>query len=303
MSKVLIAGGSGSLGLAIANSLQVQGHEVFILTRSHKPNFPYEQLLWNGKTLGSNAKDIFKSSILINLAGELVDRVPTQKNIELLTSSRVDPTRALANASREYGKPKLWLQMSTLAIYGDAGEQTLTEDSLPADGPAQMAGVAKAWEAEVDETLAERLVIMRTAVVLQANTPALNRLVTITKMFMGGQVGNGRQWFSWIHYNDFLNAIDFLIKEDVSGIVHLTSPKPVRNKDLMASLRKTLKRGFALPTPKLAITVGAWLVFRTDPQLALTGRKALPTKLLKQGFVFEHPELDGALEDLILISK
>lgn len=303
MSKVLIAGGSGSLGLAIANSLQLQGHVVFILTRSHKPNFPYEQLLWDGKSLSSNAKEIFKGSILINLAGELVDRVPTQKNIELLTSSRADPTRALANAAREYGKPELWLQMSTLAIYGDAGEQTLTEDSLPAGGPAQMAGVAKAWEAEVDETLAERLVIMRTAVVLQPNTPALNRLVTITKMFLGGQVGNGRQWFSWIHYNDFLNAIDFLIKEDVSGIVHLTSPKPVRNKDLMASLRKTLKRGFALPTPKLAITVGAWLVFRTDPQLALTGRKALPTKLLKQGFVFEHPELDEALEDLLLISK
>lgn len=303
MSKVLIAGGSGSLGLALADSLTQQGHEVLILTRSHKPNFPYEQLLWDGKTLGSNAKDIFKGSTVINLAGELVDRVPTKKNIELLTSSRVDPTRALANAAREYGKPKLWLQMSTLAIYGDAGEQTLTEDSLPADGPAQMAGVAKAWEAEVDETLAERLVIMRTAVVLQRNTPALNRLVTITKMFMGGQVGNGMQWFSWIHYKDFLNAIDFLLKSDVSGVVHLTSPEPVRNKDLMASLRKALKRGFALPTPKLAITVGAWLVFRTDPQLALTGRKALPTKLQKQGFVFEHPELDEALKDLLLVSE
>lgn len=303
MSKVLIAGGSGSLGLAIAGSLQRQGHEVFILTRTRKPNFPYEQLLWDGKALGASTKDIFKGSILINLAGELVDRVPTKKNIELLTSSRVDPTRALANAAREYGKPKLWLQMSTLAIYGDAGEQTLTEDSSPADGPAQMAGVATAWEAEVDEALAGRLVIMRTAVVLQPSTPALTRLATITKMFMGGQVGNGKQWFSWMHYSDFLNAIDFLIKSDVCGVVHLTSTEPVRNKDLMASLRKTLKRGFALPTPKFAITVGAWLVFRTDPQLALTGRKALPTKLVKQGFVFEHPELDGALSNLLLVSK
>lgn len=303
MSKILIAGGSGSLGLAIADSLQRQGHEVFILTRTHKPNLRYEQVIWDGKALGENVKDIFKGSILINLAGELVDRVPTKKNVELLSASRVEPTRALAQAARDYGKPKIWLQISTLAIYGDAGEQTLTEDSLPADGPAQMAGVAKAWEAEVDETLAERLVIMRTAVVLQPNTPALNRLVTITKMFMGGQVGNGRQWFSWIHYKDFLNAIDFLIKTDVSGVVHLTSPEPVRNKDLMASLRKALKRGFAIPTPKLAITVGAWLVFRTDPQLALTGRKAFPNKLQKKGFVFEHPELDEALRDLLLISK
>jgi len=303
MSKVLIAGGSGSLGLAIADSLQRQGHEVLILTRQHKPNFPYEQLLWDGKHLGANAKDIFKESILINLAGELVDKVPTKKNIELLRSSRVEPTRALANAAREYGKPKLWLQMSTLAIYGDAGEQKLTEESLPADGPSQMAGVAKAWEAEVDSSLADRLVVMRTAVVLQPNTPALNRLVTITKMFMGGQVGNGRQWFSWIHYKDFLKAIDFLISENVAGVVHLTSPEPVRNKDLMSSLRKVLKRGFALPTPKLAIKVGAWLVFRTDSQLALTGRRAVPKKLQEHGFVLEHPSLDEALKDLLLVSK
>jgi NAD dependent epimerase/dehydratase family enzyme len=140
---------------------------------------------------------------------------------------------------------------------------------------------------------------MRTAVVLQPNTPALNRLVTITKMFMGGQVGNGKQWFSWIHYKDFLNAIDFLIKEEVKGIVHLTSPEPVRNKDLMSSLRKVLNKGFALPTPKIAITIGAWLLFRTDPQLALTGRRAIPTKLEGQGFVFDHSGLEESLIDLL----
>lgn len=301
--KVLIAGGSGSLGLAIASHLSAQGYEVFIFTRDYKPNMVYEQILWDGKTPRAFVDDVFKDSILINLAGELVDRVPTKENIELLTSSRVDPTRVLAELSAKFGKPKLWLQMSTLAIYGDAEEQILTEESPAADGPAQMAGVAKAWEAEVNPNLADRLVIMRTAVVLQPNTPALNRLVAITKMFMGGQVGNGRQWFSWIHYKDFLKAIDFLIKEQVEGIVHLTSPEPVRNKDLMASLRKVLNRGFALPTPKVAIKLGAWLLFRTDPALALTGRKALPKKLQSQGFVFDHPELEGTLEDLLLVSK
>jgi NAD dependent epimerase/dehydratase family enzyme len=122
-------------------------------------------------------------------------------------------------------------------------------------------------------------------------------------MFMGGQVGNGRQWFSWIHYKDFLKAIDFLISENVAGVFHLTSPEPVRNKDLMASLRKVLKRGLALPTPKLAIRVGAGLVFRTDSQLALTGRRAAPKKLQELGFVFEHPSLDDALNDLLLVSK
>ena len=297
--KVLIAGGSGSLGLAIADHLSEQGFEVFVLTRSYQPKMVYEQIFWDGKTPRAFVNDIFKGSILINLAGELVDRVPTKENIELLTSSRVEPTRVLAEFSAQFGKPKLWLQMSTLAIYGDGGEQLLTEESLPADGPAQMAGVAKAWEAEVNPNLADRLVIMRTAVVLQPNTPALNRLVTITKMFMGGQVGNGKQWFSWIHYKDFLNAIDFLIKEEVKGIVHLTSPEPVRNKDLMSSLRKVLNKGFALPTPKIAITIGAWLLFRTDPQLALTGRRAIPKKLQSQGFVFDHSELEESLIDLL----
>jgi uncharacterized protein (TIGR01777 family) len=297
--KVLIAGGSGSLGLAIADHLSDQGFEVFVLTRSYQPKMVCEQIFWDGKTPRAFVDDVFKGSILINLAGKLVDRVPTKENIELLTSSRVEPTRVLAEFSARFGKPKLWLQMSTLAIYGDAGEQLLTEESPPADGPAQMAGVARAWEAEVNPNLADRLVIMRTAVVLQPNTPALNRLATITKMFMGGQVGNGRQWFSWIHYKDFLKAIDFLIQEEVKGIVHLTSPEPVRNKDLMALLRKVLNKGFALPTPKIAITIGALLLFRTDPQLALTGRRAIPTKLEGHGFVFDHSELEESLTDLL----
>lgn len=301
--KVLIAGGSGSLGLAIADHLTEQGFEVFIFTRAYKPSMVYEQIFWDGKRVGGNVDDIFKGCILINLAGELVDRVPTSSNIELLTSSRVDATRALAEAVNQNGKPKLWLQMSTLAIYGDAREQILTEDYMAADGPAQMAGVAKAWEKEVNPSLADRLVVMRTAVVLQPNTPALNRLVTITKMFLGGQVGNGRQWFSWIHYKDFLKAIDFLISKEISGVVHLTSPEPVRNKELMTSLRKSLNKGFALPTPKLAILIGAWLLFRTDPQLALTGRRAMPRKLVNQGFVFDYPNLDETLKDLLDLSR
>jgi NAD dependent epimerase/dehydratase family enzyme len=188
MNKVLIAGGSGSLGLALAERLAHSGYEVSILTRRVKINIPYTQILWDGKSVGVESKELFKNSIIINLAGELVDRVPTKKNIELLKSSRVEPTRALVRAAKEYGSPKLWLQMSTLAIYGDAGEAILTEDSPEADGPAQMAGVARAWEAEVNPDVAERLVIMRTAVVLQPGSPALNRLVRITKLFMGREL-------------------------------------------------------------------------------------------------------------------
>jgi len=299
MNKVLIAGGSGSLGLALAERLAHSGYEVSILTRRVKINIPYTQILWDGKSVGVESKELFKNSIIINLAGELVDRVPTKKNIEILKSSRVEPTRALVRAAKEYGSPKLWLQMSTLAIYGDAGEAVLAEDSPEADGPAQMAGVARAWEAEVNPDVAERLVIMRTAVVLQPGSPALNRLVRITKLFMGGRVGSGKQWFSWIHHQDFLNAIDFLIESKLNGVVHITSPEPVRNSELMSLLRKSLKRGFAPPTPRLAIKIGALVLFRTDSQLALTGRRAIPTKLENAGFSFKYPTLSGAFKDLL----
>jgi len=299
MTKVLLVGGSGSLGQLLARRLSVQGYEVVIFTRSFKENIPFEQVLWDGKSIQQSWKDLFKGSIVINLAGELVDRIPTDENISLLESSRVDPTKTLVAAAKQFGKPKLWLQMSTLAIYGDAGEQVLDESSAPASGPRQMAGVAKAWESAFDPDVAERSVIMRTAVVLQHGTPALNRLVTMTKWFLGSTVGDGKQWFSWVHADDFSSAVSFLINSKVQGIVHITSPNPVTNKTLMATLRRKLHRPTLPPTPAFAIKLGARLIFRTDAQLALTGRRAEPKKLLQSGFSFAYPTLALALEDLL----
>jgi uncharacterized protein (TIGR01777 family) len=299
MTKVLLVGGSGSLGQLLARRLSDQGYEVVIFTRSFKENIPFEQVLWDGKSIQQSWKDLFKGSIVINLAGELVDRIPTDENISLLESSRVDPTKTLVAAAKQFGKPKLWLQMSTLAIYGDAGEQVLDESSAPASGPRQMVGVAKAWESAFDPDVAERSVIMRTAVVLQHGTPALSRLVTMTKWFLGTTVGDGKQWFSWVHADDFSSAVSFLINSKVQGIVHITSPNPVTNKTLMATLRRKLHRPTLPPTPAFAIKLGARLIFRTDAQLALTGRRAEPKKLLQSGFSFAYPTLGLALEDLL----
>lgn len=299
MTKVLIAGGSGSLGLLIAKSLSDLGFEVLIFTRSIKFNSPYEQILWDGETVQRSWKNLFKGSIVINLAGELVDRIPTDKNIELLEASRVNPTKTLVAAAKEFGKPKLWLQMSTLAIYGDAGDAVLDENAAPADGPRQMAGVAKAWENAFDQQVADRTVIMRTAVVLQKNTPALSRLVSMTKWFLGSTVSNGKQWFSWVHAGDFVAAVLFLINSDLIGIVHITSPNPVTNRELMAALRRELKRPTLPPTPAIAIKLGARFIFQTDAQLALTGRRAVPKRLIEDGFIFGEPDLGQALEHLL----
>jgi uncharacterized protein (TIGR01777 family) len=215
------------------------------------------------------------------------------------------PTQALAAAAREYGKPALWLQMSTLAIYGDAGDAELTEAS-PIGGPnqlvkfPQMVGVAAAWESSMDSNCANRVVVMRTGIVLQPNTPALNRLVTVTKRFLGGTVGSGNQWVSWIHIDDFLAALDFLVtNEALAGVVHLSSPEPVTNRALMAALRQALHRPWTPPTPPLFIKLGSRLLFKTDAQLALTGRRALPAKLTAAGFAFRFSGIRDALADLL----
>lgn len=300
MKRVVIAGGAGTLGKAVAAHFSMQGYPVTLLTRTRRDSIPFDQMEWDGKTVNSRWGHLLKDSVLINLAGELVDRVPTESNIDILERSRMQPTLALAQAAQKFGKPALWLQMSTLAIYGDAGDTILDEHSSTAAGPRQMAGVAKSWEACVTDELADRLVILRTAVVMQPNSPALNRLVTMTKWMLGGTVGSGNQWVSWIHISDFLRALDFVVsKPAITGVVHLSSPEPVTNREMMRSLRRELHRPWTPATPSWLIKIGAVLVFRTDPQLALTGRRALPSKLMASGFHFEHPNFASALSNLL----
>ena len=298
--RVVIAGGTGSLGLAVAELFARRGYRVTILTRFLKTHVNFEQALWDGQTPQSSWGQLLKGTILLNLAGELVDRVPTSQNVELLRASRVQPTAALVDAAKRWGQPTLWLQMSTLAIYGDAGDKLLDEDSTPAEGPPQMAGVAKAWEAAASDAPAGRKVLLRTAIVLQPNSPALDRLVTITRRYLGGSVGNGKQWVSWIHIDDFLNALLYIVDTaTIDGIVHLTSPEPIRNKNLMRSLRRVLGRPWAPPTPTMLVRLGARILFRTDPMLGLSGRRALPVRLLGFGFDFEYPNIDEALQNLV----
>jgi hypothetical protein len=239
---------------------------------------------------------------VVNLAGELVDRRPTAANIELLTRSRVEPTRALVAASAGLSEPvPVWIQASTLAIYGDAGDQVLDESAPPAEGPPQMAGVARAWEDDVKDARAGRLAVLRTGIVLDNDTPALDRLLSLARWGLGGRVGSGRQWISWIHIDDWLAVVREVLEPasaPLNGVVHATGPDPVTNAELMASLRKVTRRPVAPPTPAPLVRLGA-VVLRTDPALALTGRRAVPARLTEAGFEFRHPDLDGALADLM----
>jgi uncharacterized protein (TIGR01777 family) len=196
--KVVVAGGSGALGRRLCEDLAAAGHDVVVLTRRVRPG-PWRQVLWDGRTVGSWSAEL-EGSAVVNLAGELVDRRPTTANVRLLTRSRVEPTRALVEASRSLAEPlPVWVQASTLAIYGDAGDRVLTESAPPADGPPQMAAVAKAWEAAVEGASTRHLTVLRTGIVLDNDTPALDRLLSPTRWGLGGRDGPGTQWVSWIH--------------------------------------------------------------------------------------------------------
>ena len=297
--KVVIAGGSGALGRRITADLAERGHDVAVLTRSPRAGAAVRQIGWDGGTVGPWASELAGAAV-INLAGALVDRPPTAANIELLTRSRVAPTSALVQAAARLDTaPAAWIQMSTLAMYSDAGDAVLDESAAVPTGLPQMTGVARAWEEAAAGARAARLVTLRTAIVLDPMAPAMKRLAGLVRCGLGGRIGTGRQWVSWLHYQDFQSIIRFCLSDaGPTGIVHATSPNPVTNAELMAGFRKALRRPPAPPTPAWLLRAGA-AVLRSDPALALTGRRCVPRVLLDAGLTFGHPDIGPALQDLV----
>ncbi|WP_238422098.1 epimerase [Gordonia sp. 'Campus'] len=306
-STVILAGGSGALGTHLAHDLLSRGHHPIILTRRVDPSSPFEQVVWDGRTQGDwvDVVTADRPTAVVNLAGKLVDCRPTTANIAALRDSRVDATRALVVASRMRRTPiSHWLQSSTTAIWSDAGEQWCTEATpVPEPGLPQMTGVAQPWEAAVDGANTEHLTVLRTSIVLDADAPAMRRLAGLTSAGLGGRIGDGRQWFSWIHVDDWLAIARMALGVDgptmlPDGVLVAAAPNPVRNAELMAQLRKVLHRPPAPPTPGVLLKLGA-VALRTDPALGLTGRRARSDVLADAGFEFRFPDLDAALADLV----
>jgi uncharacterized protein len=297
--KVVLAGGTGALGRRLADHFAARGDEVVVLTRRPASVTAHRAVEWDGRTVGKWGSEL-QGAVLVNLAGELVDRRPTPENVELLRRSRVEPTLALARAAGALDEPlPVWVQMSTLAIYGNRGDELLDESATPADRPPQMAGVARAWERAARDAPAGRQVVLRTGIVLDRDVPAMQRLATLVRRGLGGRVGNGRQWVSWLHARDFLGIVRRVVDDETfAGVVHATGPTPVRNVELMATLRKVLHRPWSPPTPAPFVHVGARFM-RTDPALALTGRRCVPARLEAAGFEFAFAQLEPALVDLL----
>ncbi|MFD6219820.1 DUF1731 domain-containing protein [Nocardia asteroides] len=303
---VVIAGGTGALGTQIAADLTCRGQRITLLTRRRNPALPFRQTEWDGRSVGAWAAELREPGPLavINLAGKLVDCRPTERNIAELRSSRVDSTAALVAAAGLRDTPvDYWVQASTTAIWSDAGETRCTETTPLPVGLPQMTGVAQPWEETFDPARAEHWTILRTSIVLDPDAPALKRLAQLTKAGLGGRVGPGDQWFSWIHIEDWLAIVRASLGLDPGltlpdGILVAATEFPVRNAELMATLRRLLHRPPSPPTPAAMLKVGA-VALRTDAALGLTGRHATSEVLREAGFVFRFPTLDEALADLL----
>lgn len=296
----MIAGGSGFLGRALAAAAVGRGYEVVVLSREAGASVSGARVVgWDGRTRGDWVRELEGAEAVVNLAGKNVGCRYTRRALAEIDRSRVESTRVLGDAMHACRvPPRVWVQASTLAIYGDAGDRWCDEEAPVGEGvPVR---TARKWEQAWAEspTPRTRRVVLRISFVLGREAGALATMARVARGFLGGAIGSGRQFISWIHGAD-MNRIFLRVIEDetMSGLYAATSPEPVRNEEFMAHLRRVLGRPWAPRTPAWVVRIGCWLL-GTEPVLALTGRRGDPRRLEEAGFTFRFPTLGEALSDL-----
>lgn len=303
--KWVLPGGSGQVGVALARALRADGHEVIVLGRSAEGDRQ-----WDGKTLGAWAAHIDGADVVFNLAGRTVNCRYTDENMKQMMDSRVDSTRVVGQAIAAAKRPpRLWLQMSTATIYAhrfDApnDEATGVLGGEEPDVPAYWAfsvDIAKAWERTQQEadTPGTRKVALRTAMVMTPDREGIfDVLLGLVRKGLGGSIGGGRQYVSWIHEHDFTRAVRFVVeREDLEGAINFASPGPLPQRDFMAGLRAAAGVSVGLPAAAWMAKLGA-VFMRTDAELVLKSRYVVPGRLQEAGFEFAHPEWAAAAAEL-----
>jgi uncharacterized protein len=303
--RIVIAGGSGFLGLSLAEYFAEVGAKVSILSRTMpKVKGRWSHHFWDGRTLGGWTALLDGAEAVVNLTGRTVNCIKTPDHQDEILRSRVEATRVLGKAMRAVkSPPSVWTQMSTAHIYGDPPSAVCDENSAEGIGFAPTVG--RAWEAAFAENKlpTQRGVIMRTSFVVGrdrgAGGGALATLRLIARLGLGGNVGKGSQGMSWIHEADlnrlFARAI---ADQSMSGIYIVSAPNPVSQRDFMRTLRKVIGMPIGLPAFEWMVRIGAPLFLRTDPELALYGRYVVSKRLADEGFNFKFPQLEAALRDL-----
>ena len=302
--RIVLAGGSGFIGRALARALVVRGYEVIVLTRTPREDSGFREVEWDGDHIGEWLQFLGDAEAVVNLTGRNVNCPHTPENLREILESRVNSVKAIAQSIPHVTialikkPPRVWVQAGATGYYGDTGDR-LCDESSPA-GKNALAGVCKKWEAafnsaDVPET---RRVLLRIGFVLGRGGGALPVLTKLTKRFLGGCVGNGKQFISWIHIEDltrmFVEAIE---NEKLSGTYNAVGLNPEMNRDFMRELRHVLHRPWSPPAPEFAVRLGArWM--KSEPSLALTSQCCAPIRFLEAGFEYKFSKLRPALEDL-----
>jgi uncharacterized protein (TIGR01777 family) len=306
--KIVIGGGTGQLGQVLSRAWLAQGHEVVVLSRSGTG--PARSAAWNGRDGGDWEGELDGCDVVVNLAGRSVNCRYTAANLDEMMRSRVDSTQAVGRAIQAAAHPpRVWLQMSTATLYAhrfDAPNDEATgliggdEPGVPAYWRRSIE-IAQAWERTLDQanTPSTRKVALRTAMVMSPDRGGVfDTLWRLTRRGLGGPVGGGAQYVSWIHESDFRRALDFLIqRDDLSGAVNLAAPNPLPQRDFQKHLRQAAGVRVGLPAARWMVRLGA-VFMRTDAELLLKSRRVVPGRLLEAGFTFEFPDWPAAARDL-----
>ncbi len=289
--KLVIAGGTGFIGERLRQAAISKGHEVVILSRRSQRDFP--AVVWDAKSSGEWQSALEKADAVVNLCGtSIVEGRWNVRQKKQIYDSRILPTRALVAAlSQAQEKPKALINASAIGFYGDRGEEELDESSKPGDD--FLAKLCVDWEREalMAQSLGVRAVCLRVGMVLSKEGGALGRLAFPFRLGLGGHLGNGRQWMSWIAVEDLLEVIFSLVNSDLLGPVNAVSPNPIRNSDFALTLSQTLKRPAWISTPKWVLNCAVGEV----SSVILSSQRAFPKKIAASGFKFQFEDLSSAL--------
>ena len=307
---MVIPGGSGHVGALLTRAFVRDGHDVVILSRRTVTS-PARVVMWDGVTAGAWTRELDDADVVINLAGRSVDCRYTPANRRAILDSRILSTRVLGDAIAAARRPPaVWLQASTATIYAHRYDAANDEASGTLGGSEPAApdtwrfsiDVATTWERAFEEAAAPatRKVAMRSAIIMSPDRgSAFDILLGLVRRGLGGTSGDGRQFVSWVHGEDFVRAVLWLVAHgDVSGVVNIASPNPLPNADFMRGLRDAWGIAIGLPAPAWLLEIGAF-VLRTETELVLKSRRVVPGRLLSAGFEFSWPDWPAAARDLV----
>ncbi|MFI9723980.1 TIGR01777 family oxidoreductase [Streptomyces sp. NPDC052396] len=306
--KVVIPGGTGQVGTILRRALTASGHEVVVLTR--RPSRAGD-VRWDGRNPGPWAEELNGSDVVINLAGRSVSCRYTEDNLREMMDSRVDSARVVGEAIAAARRPpRVWFQMSTATIYAHRHDVPNDERTgvIGGDEPgvpgywAFSVDIARRWEqAQQDATTPDtRKIALRSAMVMSPDRGGVfDVLLWLARLGLGGPVAGGAQYISWIHDQDFVRAIEFLIdREDLAGAVNLAAPGPLPQRAFMRTLRTSWGMPVGLPATKWMAGIGAFAL-RTDTELLLKSRRVVPGRLMESGFAFDYQRWQHAAPDLV----